>query len=103
MSQRHNKSQTSAVPLAREERKSEHRRVRHKVRQDLHVASTDGDLDDLALDRPHPTHGYRDEVEEATPRTIPAPPNRLKHWKQTFWKRRTNERRRKAQEIDGAA
>jgi len=43
MSKRHQKSQTSVVPEPREDRKREHRRLRQKVRQDLHVASVEGE------------------------------------------------------------
>ena len=103
MSKRHQKSQTSVVPETREDRKSEHRRVCHKVRQDLHVAAVEGEVEGIVLDRPHPTHGYREDHEMPTSNAVPAPPNRTKHWKQAFWKRRKNERRRRAAELNSMA
>ena len=103
MSQRHQTSQTSVIPEAREDRKREHRRLRQKVRQDLHVAVEEGDVEEVVLDRPHPTHGYREDHEMPTSNAVPAPPNRTEHWKQSFWKRRKNERRRRAAEFNAAA
>lgn len=71
MSQRHQKSQTSVIPEAREDRKREHRRLRQKVRQDLHVAVEEGDVEEVVLDRPHPTHGYREDHEMPTSNAVP--------------------------------
>lgn len=88
---------TSALPEERERRKAEHRRVRRTVNQALHVAALDDDHDGLVLELPHPTHGYTDEHEAPDPRAATRPRRRVRHWKQTFWKRRTLERRRRAQ------
>ena len=103
MSKRHQKSQTSVVPEPREDRTRAPTRVRPPLRQDLHVASVEGDVDEVVLDRPHATHGYREDHEVPTSNAVPAPPKRTKHWKQSFWKRRKNERRRRAAEFDAAA
>jgi hypothetical protein len=69
--------------------------VRRGVNQALHVAVLEEDHDDLVLELPHPTHGYTDDHDSPTSHATPSPPRRLRHWKQTFWKRRTNERRRR--------
>jgi hypothetical protein len=98
MSNRHRSRQsgsTSALPEERERRKAEHRRVRRNVHQQLHVAALEDDHDALVLDLPHPTHGYTDEHEQPVPHAMGMPRKRLRHWKQTFWKRRNNERRRR--------
>ena len=98
MSNRHRNRQagpTSALPEERERRKAEHRRLRRTVHQALHVASLDDDHDNLVLELPHPTHGYTSEHDQPESHAVARPQKRLRHWKQTFWKRRTNERRRK--------
>ncbi len=99
MSTRHRTRRTgasSALQEDREQRKAEHRRVRRTVNQSLHVAALDADHDGLVLELPHPTHGYTDEHEAPEPHAVKRPQRRLRHWKQSFWKRRTNERRRQA-------
>lgn len=99
MSTRHRAQQTgptSALPEDREIRKAEHRKVRRNVNQSLHLASLEEDHDGLVLEVPHPTHGYTSEHEAPTPHATGDPQNRVKHWKQSFWKRRTLARRRKA-------
>lgn len=87
---------TSALQEDRERRKAEHRRVRRTVHQALHVASLEDDHEDLVLELPHPTHGYTDEHDQPEPHSVARPRRRLRHWKQTFWKRRSTERRRRA-------
>jgi hypothetical protein len=94
---RHRRSgPTSALPEERERRKAEHRRVRRTVNQRLHVASLADDHDGLVLELPHATHGYTDE-HDAPDSSADAPRKRVRHWKQPFWKRRTLERKRRAQ------
>jgi hypothetical protein len=88
---------TSVLPEERDSRKAEHRRVRRTVNQALHVAALGADPDDLVLEVPHPTHGYTDEHEAPQSHAVQRPRRRLRHWKQTFWKRRTIERRRRAE------
>jgi hypothetical protein len=66
------------------------------VNQSLHVAVLEEDHDGLVLELPHPTHGSTDEHEPALPHAAADPRRRMKHWKQSFWKRRTLERRRRA-------
>lgn len=90
---------TSALPEERERRKAEHRRVRRTVNQRLHVATLGEDPDGLVLELPHPTHGYTDEHDAPDARADGRPPKRVRHWKQTFWKRRTLERRRRARAL----
>jgi len=71
--------------------------VRRTVNQSLHLATVgDQDPEDLVLETPHPTHGYTDEHEPPVPHAMSDPRRRVRHWKQTFWKRRTLNRRRKA-------
>lgn len=90
---------TSALAEERERRKAEHRRVRRTVNQRLHVASLEesDEHDGLVLEFPHPTHGYTDEFETPDPKAAERPRKRVRHWKQPFWKRRTLERRRRAE------
>ena len=87
---------TSALQEIREQRKAEHRRVRRTVNQSLHVAVLEEDHDDLVLELPHPTHGYTDEHDAPESHAVQVPQRRIRHWKQSFWKRRTNERRRRS-------
>ena len=99
MSTRHRARQTgpsSALQEERDQRKAEHRKVRRTVNQSLHLATLETDHDGLASTGPHPTHGYTDEHEPPVPHAMSDPSKRLKHGKQSFWKRRTLERRRKA-------
>jgi len=106
MSNRHRSrqtGQTSALPEERERRKAEHRRLRRTVHQALHVASLDDDHDDLVLELPHPTHGYTSEHDQPEPHAVARPQKRLRHWKQSFWKRRTIERHRKNAAYDHLA
>ena len=103
MSNRHRKKQsgpTSALPEDRENRKAEHRRLRRNVHQALHVAALEEDHDALVLDKPHPTHGYTNQHESPDPHSVEAPKRRMRHWKQSFWKRRNNERKKKNAEIE---
>ncbi len=88
---------TSALQEERELRKAEHRRVRRTVNQNLHVAMLEGDHDALVLEVPHATHGYTDEHDSPDSHAVQRPRNRVRHWKQTFWKRRTNMRRQRAE------
>ena len=99
MSTRHRQRRTgatSAMPEERERRKAEHRKVRRGVNQALHVASLTDDHDGLVLELPHPTHGYADVHDDPRRHDTEAPQRRLRHWKQSFWKRRTNDRRARA-------
>lgn len=103
MSTRHRARQagpSSALQEERERRKAEHRKVRRTVNQSLHLAALEDDHDGLVLATPHPTHGYTDEHAPPLPHSMADPGKRVRHWKQTFWKRRTVERRRKAQAYD---
>ncbi len=103
MSNRHRNRQTgatSSLPEDRERRKAEHRRVRRTVHQALHVASLEDDHDGLVLELPHATHGYADVHDEPESREVSRPRNRMRHWKQTFWKRRNNERHRRNEAYD---
>ena len=98
MSNRHRSKQTGAtsvLPEDRETRKAEHRRLRRQVNQALHMASLEDDHDGLVLELPHPTHGYVDVRDEPASRDAEKPRRRLRHWKQSFWKRRNIERHRR--------
>ncbi|MCP4436278.1 MAG: hypothetical protein GY812_12395 [Actinomycetia bacterium] len=106
MSNRHRTRQagaTSALQEDRENRKAEHRRVRRTVNQALHMASLNDDHDGLVLELPHATHGYTEVYDEPGSREAPKPRKRLRHWKQSFWKRRNNERRRRNMAYDALA
>lgn len=103
MSKRHQKAQGSIVPEPREQRKIEHRKVRHAAKQALHVATAEGvDPDSLIVPDPHATHGYRDEREAPVSHAIADPERRVRHWKQPFWKRRKLERKRRVEAMDSA-
>jgi hypothetical protein len=97
MSTRHRSRTGAALPEARDQRKAEHRRLRRNVNQALHLAALGDDPDGLVLEDPHPTHGYTDEHGAPDTHADGRPPRRLRHWKQPFWKRRTLERRRRAE------
>lgn len=101
MSRRNQRSKGSALQEPRPTRKSEHRKVRHAAKQTLHVATAEGvDPDELVVPQPHPTHGYRQEPIETVSHSIAAPERRIKHWKQAFWKRRKEDRRRRVLELE---
>jgi hypothetical protein len=66
-------------------RKVEHRKVRHLANTQLHLATNGADLDDLVVAEEVRRHAYDEVADE--PREVR--PNRLRHWKTPFWKRRT--------------
>ncbi len=99
MSTRHRQRRsgaTSVLPEDRTIRKAEHRKVRRGVNQALHLTALGDDPDDLVLELPHPTHGYTEVHEVPASHAEAAPPRRVRHWKQAFWKRRSTDRRRRA-------
>ncbi len=99
MSTRHRQRRngaTSVLPEDRARRKAEHRRLRRGVNQALHQTTLGDDPEALVLDLPHPTHGYHEDHERPASHAEPAPPRRVRHWKQPFWKRRAADRRRRA-------
>ncbi|MFM7508096.1 MAG: hypothetical protein ACKO5A_00920 [Actinomycetota bacterium] len=96
MSSRHRHRESSVLPEDRPTRKAEHRRVRRNVNQALHVAALAEDTDDLVLDLPHHTHGYREDHDAPLSHDVEASPAVLRHWKLRFWKRRSLQRRRRA-------
>ncbi len=96
MSNRHRRRASSVLPEDRPSRKAEHRRLRRNVNQALHVAALADDTDGLVLDLPHHTHGYRDDHDSPSTHREAAPRRTVRHWKQPFWKRRTNARRARA-------
>lgn len=79
----------------KEDRSAEHKRVRRDVQQELHVATVSGKIDNLALPQEQPKVKKVPLAPDPTPRSVDDPPLRTRHWKQAFWKRRSNERRRK--------
>lgn len=99
MSNRHRSSKKSAPGAShpapsKEERKAENRRARHRTHELL--AHADEELgEDLVT--PRPTHTRVDvEPEDVEERHV-GQRREYRHWKQKFWKRRTNDRLEKAQ------
>lgn len=76
-----------------EMRRVEHRKVRHQAHVQLHQAAHGADLDDLVVVEDVRRHGY----DEAMNDPVEVRPNRLKHWKTPFWKRRNVLRARRWQ------
>ena len=72
------------VMPAREMRQVEHRKVRHQANVQLHQAVNGADLDDLVVVEEVRRHGYDEAADE--PKEVR--PNRIRHWKTPFWKRR---------------
>jgi hypothetical protein len=68
----------------REMRQVEHRKVRHLANVQLHQAVQGVDLDDLVVAEEVRRHGYDEAFNE--PKEVR--PNRVRHWKTPFWKRR---------------
>jgi hypothetical protein len=75
--------QTAGKP-AKSERRVEHHRQRQALREALHVR----DLEDL-LDPP----SVHNAAEPGLPKPVVAKRHRFRHWKQPFWKRRSQGRR----------
>lgn len=96
MASRHRKpkpTQSIAMHEPKPDRQVEHRRVRRNANQELHLTAQGLDPDELVYHEPHHTHGYYEPSEKEV---AAAKPNRMRHWKQKFWKRRTVERRNRA-------
>lgn len=100
MSNRHRSSKQAAPGAVhaappKEERRAANRKARHRTHEML--AHADIDLgEEIVAPRPVRTR-IEVEVTEITPMEPDARPKReYRHWKQKFWKRRTNERLQKA-------
>jgi hypothetical protein len=87
MSRRHQPDVAEALSF--KERRAHARRERQRVNIRLReLAAVNGDGDEPGLGwRPERHHEVRDE---------PVGRRRVRHWKQPFWKRRTNSRRERA-------
>lgn len=98
MSNRHRSSKQASPGAAhpapsKEERKAENRRVRHRTNELLAHADLEVG-EEIVPPRPHHTRVDMDPSERAEP---PIKAKReYRHWKQKFWKRRTNMRAAKA-------
>jgi hypothetical protein len=87
MSRRHQSELAEALTFA--ERRAHARRERQRVNarlRELAVIRGDGD---------EPGAGWRPERHHDV-REVPVGRRRVRHWKQPFWKRRTNSRRERA-------
>lgn len=87
--------ENNRVVGGKEDRSAEHRRVRRDIQQELHVATVSGETDDLALPLAQPKVVKVPLEPDPTPHSVDDPKRRVRHWKQAFWKRRKNERRRR--------
>lgn len=101
MSNRHRSSKQSAPGAAhpapdKDTRRAENRRVRHQTHEML--AHADQEIgEDLVPPRPHHTRVDIDPKEAMTTATAANGRSReYRHWKQKFWKRRTNVRAARA-------
>lgn len=95
MSNRHRSSKAPAgATPSKEQRKATNRKARHRTHELLAHADVEVGEEIVA---PRPVHtGSVVERAEATG-TEPRRRREYRHWKQKFWKRRNNERARKAQ------
>lgn len=84
-----NRHQAISHGLSKTDRRVEHHRERQAMRAALDVA----DLEDV-LDPPSVHHVPESVTSEDLPRSVVTQRRRLRHWKQPFWKRRTEVRHR---------
>ena len=103
MSNRHRSSKQAAPGAAhpapsKEERRAENRKVRHRTHEML--AHADEEVgEEIVTPRPHHTRVDVDPGERSDDDTGGArgrAGREYRHWKQKFWKRRTNQRAEKA-------
>lgn len=100
MSNRHRSSREAAPSAAhpapsKEERRAENRRARHRTHELLAHADLEAG-EDLVPPRPHHTRVDIDPSERAASGSGATRRREYRHWKQKFWKRRTNERMARA-------
>ncbi|WP_436793803.1 hypothetical protein [Actinospongicola halichondriae] len=103
MSNRHRSSKQAAPSAAhpapnKEQRRAENRRARHRTHELLAHADTELG-EELVPPRPHHTRVDIDPKETtiaAASAPTSSPGREYRHWKQKFWKRRTNIRAAKA-------
>lgn len=95
MSDRH---QTFSYRLNKSDRRFEHHRERQATRTALHVS----DLEDV-LAPPSVHHVPEIPTSDYVPGPVAIESRRFRHWKQPFWKRRTEVRHRHNQEISHPA
>jgi hypothetical protein len=106
MSERHRKAKhakgSHRVSPTASDRGVSHRKSRHQTTTELHSVVKGADPDDIVDTRPSHT-SRKLHPEEHAQASTPAKSG-LRHWKQSFWKRRSNERlRRASQEHRGSA
>ena len=96
MSNRHRSSKQAApVPPTRHPartRRAENRRVRHQTHEMLAHADTEIG-EDIVPPRPHHTRVDIDPEETGRTSVVTDGGREFRHWKQKFWKRRTNVQR----------
>ncbi len=97
MSNRHRSSKQAAPGAghpapSKEERRAANRKARHRTHELL--AHADEEFGEEVVP-PRPVH-TRHDVEVDASAGAPKPKREYRHWKQKFWKRRNNERARKA-------
>ena len=101
MSNRHRSSKQAAPGAAhpapsKEERRAENRRARHRTHEMLAHADQEAG-EDMVVPRPHHTRIDIDPKERIDGDTARVTGGReFRHWKQKFWKRRSNQRAEKA-------
>mgnify|MGYP000731205399 CR=1 FL=1 len=99
MSNRHRSSKQAVASAAhpapsKQERQAEHRKTRHRAHELLAHADMESAMDVVP---PRPHHTRVDVDPREVPEGKPKPTGReYRHWKQKFWKRRSNVRAEKA-------
>ncbi len=101
MSKRHELSRSSNPGYAKvpkPARQMDHRRERRAAKEALLVADPD---EVVVPEKRSPAPPPPEPLAEDGAAVDEAPRKRWRHWKQPFWKRRTNERRRRAELLNG--
>jgi hypothetical protein len=99
MSNRHRSSKQAAPGAThltpnKEERRAENRKARHRTHELL--AHADMEVgEEIVTPRPHHT-GFDIRPEGQADEAAPKPAREYRHWKQKFWKRRSNQRAERA-------
>ena len=104
MSNRHRSSKQAAPGAAhpapsKEQRRAENRKARHRTHEMLAHADVEVG-EEIVPPRPHHTRidvDPRERTSDDAMAAAPARGNDLRHWKQKFWKRRSNIRAERAQ------
>lgn len=100
MSNRHRSSKQAAPGAThltpnKEQRRAENRKARHRTHELLAHADMEAG-EEIVTPRPHHTGIDIRPDEDAAPAKAPKASREYRHWKQKFWKRRSNQRAERA-------